>query len=46
MHNQLNTTDFANTFTSRPYCQFDHNGDCVWSNLMSGDFSLNEAVRI
>jgi hypothetical protein len=46
LHNQISTTDFANTFTPRPYRQFDHKGDRVWSNLMSGDFSWNEAVHI
>ena len=29
MHNQLDTTDFVNTFTPSPYRQFDHNSDCV-----------------
>lgn len=45
LHHQLATTDFANTFTPRPYRQFDHRGDRVWSNLMSGDWAWKEAVR-
>ncbi|KAF8812067.1 hypothetical protein BYT27DRAFT_7221263 [Phlegmacium glaucopus] len=39
-------SDFASTFTPRPYRQFDHTGDCVWSNLMSGDWVWNEADTI
>jgi phosphatidylethanolamine-binding protein (PEBP) family uncharacterized protein len=45
LHHQLATTDFANAFTPRPYRQFDHRGDRVWSNLMSGDWPWNEAVH-
>jgi len=46
VHNQLETTDFATTFDYRPYCQFNHKDDRVWSNLMSGDWAWNEAVCI
>ncbi|KDR66445.1 hypothetical protein GALMADRAFT_147875 [Galerina marginata CBS 339.88] len=46
LHHQLATTDFASTFTPRPYRQFDHSGDRVWSNLMSGDWAWNEADTI
>ena len=45
LHHQLATTDFANAFTPRPYRQFDHTGDRVWSNLMSGDWAWKEAVH-
>ena len=45
LHNQLATTDFADTFDYKPYYQFDHTKDRVWSNLMSGDWAWNEAVR-
>lgn len=44
LHNQLYTTDFAGAFNNKPYCQFDHKGDRVWSNLMSGDWAWNEVV--
>ena len=45
LHHQLATTDFADTFNPKPYHQFDHTGDRVWSNLMSGDWAWNEVVR-
>ncbi|KAF8877448.1 hypothetical protein CPB84DRAFT_1880549 [Gymnopilus junonius] len=37
---------YGDTFTPRPYRQFDHMGDRVWSNLMSGDWAWNEADTI
>ena len=46
LHHQLATTDFVRTFTPKPYRQFDHSGDRVWSDLMSGDYVWDEAVRI
>ena len=44
LHHQLATTDFADKFNYKPYRQFNHNGDRVWSNLMSGEWAWNEAV--
>jgi hypothetical protein len=44
LHNQLSTTDFAGAFDYKPYRQFDHKDNRVWSNLMSGDWAWNEAV--
>lgn len=44
LQNQISTTDFADNFDYRPYRQFDHSGDRVWSNLFSGDWVWNEAV--
>lgn len=44
LHNQLRTTDFKDQANLRPYRQFNHHGDRVWSNLMSGDWAWNEAV--
>lgn len=44
LHNQLATTDFTDTFDYKPYRQFDHKDDRVWSNLMSGDWAWDEAV--
>jgi hypothetical protein len=46
LRHQLATTDFADTFKPRPYCQFDHTDDRVWSNLMSGDWAWSEVVCI
>ena len=46
LHNQLATSDFADAIDYKPYHQFDHMGDRVWSNLMSGDWAWNEAVCI
>ena len=46
LHNQLDTTSAADAFDYIPYRQFDHTGDRVWSNLMSGDWMWNEAVSI
>lgn len=44
LHNQLCTTNFAGAFNNEPYRQFDHKGDRVWSDLMSGNWAWNEAV--
>ncbi|KAF8164329.1 hypothetical protein BJ912DRAFT_935023 [Pholiota molesta] len=46
LQNQLATTDFANQFDYKPYRQFDHQGDCVWSNLMSAEWAWNEADTV
>ena len=46
LHNQLATSEFVDMFHYKPYCQFDHANDHVWSNLMSGDWAWNEAVCI
>ena len=45
LHHQLATTDFADKFNYKPYRHFNHKGDRVWSNLMSGDWAWKEAVR-
>ena len=45
LYNQLCTTDFKDQINLQPYHQFDHKGDHVWSNLMSGDWAWDEAVR-
>lgn len=45
LHNQLCTTDFKDQTNLRPYRQFNHMGDRVWSNLMSADWAWNEAVK-
>jgi hypothetical protein len=44
VHNQLSTADFKDQFNPRPYRQFNHKGDRIWSNLMSADWVWNEAV--
>lgn len=46
LHHQLATTGFADQFNYKPYRQFDNQGDRAWSNLMSGDWAWNEAVRL
>ncbi|KAF8161663.1 hypothetical protein B0H34DRAFT_782033 [Crassisporium funariophilum] len=46
LQNQLATTDFANQFDYKPYRQFDHQGDRVWSNLMSAEWAWNEADTV
>lgn len=45
LHNQLSTADFKDQFNYKPYRQFDHTGDRVWSDLFSADWAWNEAVR-
>ncbi|KAF8157500.1 hypothetical protein BJ912DRAFT_866975 [Pholiota molesta] len=46
LQNQLATTDFANDFDYKPYREFDHQGDCLWSNLMSSEWAWKEADTI
>lgn len=45
LHDQLRTTDFKDEIDLKPYRQFNHKGDRVSSNLMSGDWAWKEAVR-
>jgi hypothetical protein len=45
LHNQLQSTDFKDEIDLKPYRQFNHKGDRVWSNLMSADWAWKEAVR-
>jgi hypothetical protein len=44
LHHQLATTDFKDKFNYKPYRQFNHKGDRVWSNLMSAEWAWKEAV--
>jgi Plavaka transposase len=44
LHNQLVTSDFHKKINYVPYCQFNTSGECVWSNLMSADWSWSQAV--
>lgn len=44
LHNHLQTADFKDEINMRPYRQFNHKGERVWSNLMSGDWAWDEAV--
>ena len=44
LHHQLATTDFADKFNYKLYCQFDHKGNHVWSNLMSAEWAWKKAV--
>ena len=44
LHHQLTTTNFKYKFNYKPYWQFNHKGDRVWSNLISGEWAWKEAV--
>ncbi|KAJ7162408.1 hypothetical protein C8R46DRAFT_1283311 [Mycena filopes] len=46
LHNQLGTTSFKDHIDLVPYRQFNHGGQRVWSNLMSGDWAWNQADKI
>ncbi|KAF5332268.1 hypothetical protein D9611_007993 [Ephemerocybe angulata] len=46
IHQQLDTPDFKNEFHSRPYRQFQANGERVWSDMFSGDWAWKEASQI
>lgn len=46
LHDQLATADFASDFDPAPYRQYQANGERVWSNLMSGEWAWDQAVRI
>lgn len=46
IHHQLANQEFAKEFHAAPYQQFQADGDRVWSNVMSGEWAWNEAVRI
>ncbi|KAJ7101001.1 hypothetical protein C8R43DRAFT_1141269 [Mycena crocata] len=43
LHQQLGTTAFKDHVDMVPYMQFNHNGDRVWSNLMSGEWAWKQA---
>lgn len=44
LHQQLSTTEFVDQINYVPYRQFQANGDHVWSNLLSADWSWTQAV--
>jgi hypothetical protein len=44
LQNQLVNSDFRDQFDYKPYRQFNHKNDRVWSNLMSADWAWKEAV--
>jgi hypothetical protein len=44
--NQIASPDFKDHFDYVPYMQFNNSGERVWSNLMSGSWSWQEAVRV
>jgi hypothetical protein len=46
LQQQLATPEFADQFTPVPYRRFKANGDRIFSNLMSGDWAWNQAVKI
>ena len=46
LEQQLGTTEFDGQFEMTPYEEYDHAGDRVLSNLMSGYWANREAVRI
>ncbi|KAJ7602026.1 hypothetical protein B0H17DRAFT_1342371 [Mycena rosella] len=43
LHHQLATTSFQDHIDIIPYQQFNHTGQRVWSNLMSGDWAWKQA---
>ncbi|KAJ7833381.1 hypothetical protein B0H13DRAFT_2240376 [Mycena leptocephala] len=43
LHHQLGTTAFKDHIDYIPYRQFNHGGNRVWSNLMSGDWAWKQA---
>ncbi|KAJ6613995.1 hypothetical protein B0H10DRAFT_2165190 [Mycena sp. CBHHK59/15] len=46
LHNQLATADFKDQFSYSSYRQFNVEGKCVGSNLMSGDWAWKQADTI
>ena len=43
--NQIALPDLQDHFNYVPYMQFNKKKDCVWSNLMSGSWAWEKAVR-
>ncbi|KAJ7939434.1 hypothetical protein B0H13DRAFT_2648517 [Mycena leptocephala] len=46
LHHQLGTSTFKDDVDYVPYQQFNHGGNRVWSNLMSGDWAWKQADMI
>lgn len=46
MERQLDTPEFKDHFTPRPYQEFDPQGNRVFSNLLSGDWAYRQAVHL
>ncbi|KAF8882197.1 hypothetical protein CPB84DRAFT_1851357 [Gymnopilus junonius] len=46
LHHQLATTDFVDGFSTKPFCRFNHKGKHVWSDLLSADWTWEEADTI
>ena len=45
VRDQLANEDFNGSFNTTPYQQFTANGERIWSDLHSGDWSWRQAVR-
>jgi Plavaka transposase len=45
LHNQISLPELDGHFNYTPYIQFNEKGERVWSNLMSGTWAWDEAVR-
>jgi hypothetical protein len=43
---QISTPEFDGEFDYRPFKEFNPSNERVWSNLMSGEFAFDEAVRL
>lgn len=43
---QIACTDFDGHWDYTPFIEFDHAGNRVWTNIMSGDWAAKQAVRV
>jgi hypothetical protein len=45
LYEQIACTDFDGHWDYAPFMEFDHAGNRVWTNIMSGDWAAKQAVR-
>jgi hypothetical protein len=46
LHTQIACTDFNGHWDYVPFREFNNDGDCVWTNLMSGEWAATQAVHL
>jgi len=46
LYEQIACTDFDGHWDYAPFMEFDHAGNRVWTNIMSGDWATKQAVRV
>jgi len=46
LYEQIACTDFDGHWDYAPFMEFNHAGNRVWTNIMSGDWAAKQVVRV